>query len=444
MRRKSRVRRAAAGALIWILLAVLAALTLLPMLLTVGGSLMSEEELEQQYGGVLTSLSERDYAANRTVSFRLIPQALTGEQFQTLMVSGGAYMRQLRNALVLTVPIVVGQVAVAAMAAYSLARVKNRARRGVFFFYVILMLMPYQVTLVPNYLVARWFGWLGSRWAVIFPGVFAPMAVFWLARHMQRIPTVQAEAAGLDGAGEWHIFTRVYLPQCGGLVATVTLLVFLEYWNMVELPLVLLKEEQYPLSVTLSEISGKDAAVAFAAAVLYMIPPFLLFVNGRRHLADAAAVDGRVSKGQESVEKAAGAVQRWAVPAVSAAVLVALVCVPLLGHAVWQRRLPQVSEAQADYGVVSGSLYPHVLPEQAVVEQDGQSVLLRVRHIGDGESERLQIQYVAVTVLARDGENAAVTLAGGEWNSGDRFAVSWSEQPADGDTVRLLADAEDD
>ena len=76
------------------------------------------------------------------------------------------------------------------------------------------MLMPYQVTLVPNYLVSQWLGILNTPWSIILPGMFAPFSVFLLTKFMRRIPYSLIEAAKVDGAGEWEIFTKICLPQC--------------------------------------------------------------------------------------------------------------------------------------------------------------------------------------------------------------------------------------
>ena len=110
---------------------------------------------------------------------------------------------------------------------------------------------------------------------------------------MRRIPKAFVEAAQLDGAGEWKIFTRIYLPQCKSALYAVGLLVFFDYWNMVEQPMVLLEsEEKFPLSLYLSTINQNQVGVAFAAAVIYFIPCLLLFLHGEQYLEESAAAGG--------------------------------------------------------------------------------------------------------------------------------------------------------
>ena len=199
------------------------------------------------------------------------------------------------NSILLVLPIVIFQVAIASVAAYSFTRWRGKIRSGIFFFYVILMLMPYQVTLVPNYLVSQWLGLINTRWSIILPGIFAPFSVFLLTKFMRRIPYSLIEAAKVDGAGEWQIFTRVCLPQCRSAIFSIAILVFIDYWNMVEQPLVLLKDaDSQPLSVFLSSINSGEIGLAFAMATVYMIPSLLIFLYGEAYLVEGIANSGSV------------------------------------------------------------------------------------------------------------------------------------------------------
>ena len=161
--------------------------------------------------------------------------------------------------------------------------------------YVILMLMPYQVMLVPNYLVAEWTHLLNTRWAIILPGIFTPFSVFLLTKFMRRIPKALIEAALLDGATEWQLFTKVCLPQCRSALYSVAILSFIDYWNMVEQPIILLQNESLqPLSVYLSTINSGEVGVAFAVATIYMIPSLLLFLHGEEYLVEGITHSGSV------------------------------------------------------------------------------------------------------------------------------------------------------
>lgn len=180
------------------------------------------------------------------------------------------YWRGYATSLGLTAVILIFQLAVALLAAYGLARWQGRLRNAAYLLYCLLTLLPVQVMMLPNYLVCRAFGLLNNRLAIVLLGVFSPLAVFLLARTMQRIGREQSEAASLDGAGEWTLFRRIYLPQVKDTAYIAAGLAFLDQWSMVELPLVLLSDEsKQPLSILLTRAAF---AAPYAGAAVYLLP----------------------------------------------------------------------------------------------------------------------------------------------------------------------------
>jgi len=268
---------------------------LMPTVLTLTNSFMSQTELAANYGTIFSSLTDSKTFVSETVKLKFIPDMVTFKQYFTVLLQSPEYLLKFWNSVILVVPIVLGQVGIAALASYSLMRYRGKFRNIVFFTYVILMLMPYQVMLVPNYLVADWFKILDTRWAIIFPGIFAPFSVFLLTKFMRRIPASLIEAALIDGASEWQVFTKICLPQCRSALYSIVILVFIDYWNMVEQPIILLNDaEKQPLSVYLSTINAGEVGVAFAIAVIYMIPPLLLFLHGESYLVEGITHSGSV------------------------------------------------------------------------------------------------------------------------------------------------------
>jgi multiple sugar transport system permease protein len=279
-------------ALITIWCGVFAVLFLMPTVLTVTNSFMSESEITASYGTVFSAADGSNYIAER-VRLKFIPDMVTFKQYKTFLLESPEYLYKFWNSVFLVVPIVVFQVAVAALAAYGFAIYRGRGRELLFFGYIVLMLMPYQVTLVPNYLVAKFLNILDTRWAIVLPGIFTPFSVFILTKTMRRIPLALREAASLDGANEWQIFTKIYLPQCKSALYSVVILVFIDYWNMVEQVLVLLTDtDKQPLSVFLSQINTGEVSLAFAVATIYMIPAVLLFLHGEEYLVEGIADSG--------------------------------------------------------------------------------------------------------------------------------------------------------
>lgn len=112
---------------------------------------------------------------------------------------------------------------------------------------------------------------------------------------MRRIPQAMIEAAKLDGAGEFQIFRYIAVPLCKSVMFSVIILVFVDYWNMVEQPLVLLTDtDKYPLSVFLSQINSGEIGVAFSVAVIYMIPTLLMFAYGEDYLVEGISYSGGI------------------------------------------------------------------------------------------------------------------------------------------------------
>lgn len=276
--------------------AIAAIAFMLPTVLTIANSFMSSSEISANYGSVFatTETGGKTYISEK-VNLKFIPDMVSFSQYYTVLFKSPDYLLKFWNSVILVVPIVIFQLMVAAFAAYGFARLKGRLKEIIFFVYIIVMLMPYQVTLVPNYLVSDFLGILNTRWAIILPAVFTPFSVFLLTKIMRRIPVSLIEAAKLDGAGEMQIFRYVALPLCKSVMFSVVILVFIDYWNMVEQPLILLSDTNlYPLSVFLSKINSGEIGLAFAVATIYMIPTLLMFLYGEDYLVEGISYSGGI------------------------------------------------------------------------------------------------------------------------------------------------------
>ena len=288
-------------ALVRISLATLAAacfavLFLMPIVLTVTNSMMSASEINANYGQVFatTDTGGKVYISEK-VNLKFIPDMVSFSQYITVLFKSPEYLFKFWNSVILVVPIVAFQLLVAAGASYGFSRYRGRIKELIFFVYIILMLMPYQVTLVPNYLVSEWLNILDTKWAIWLPGIFSPFAVYLLTKYMRKIPIAVLEAAQIDGAGEWQIFRRICMPLCKGAMCSIAILIFIDYWNMVEQPLILLSDpETHPLSVFLSKINSGEIGLAFAVATIYMVPPILVFLYGEDYLVEGITYQGGI------------------------------------------------------------------------------------------------------------------------------------------------------
>lgn len=260
----------------------------IPIILTICNSFMSETEITANYGKIFetSDVGSHKFIAEK-VNLKFIPDKVSFSQYITVLFKSPDYLIKFWNSVIYVVPIVFVQLLIAALAAYGFTRFRGKKREILFFLYTIIMLMPYQVTLVPNYMVSYWLHILNSRWSILLPGFFSPFSVYLLTKYMRRISPAIIEAAKIDGAGEWQIFRHVCMPLCKSALFSVGILVFMDYWNMVEQPLILLdNQDKYPLSIFLSKINSGEIGLAFAVAVIYMIPSLLVFLYGEEYLVD--------------------------------------------------------------------------------------------------------------------------------------------------------------
>ena len=274
-----------------------AVIFLMPIVLTITNSLMTRSEINANYGVIFAKRNGVRVFISSTVNLKFIPDIVSFGQYFKVLILSPEYLLKFWNSFLYVVPIVVFQLAIASLTSYGFARYRGRVREIIFFAYIILMLMPYQVTLVPNYLVSKWLNILDTRWAIWLPGFFSPFAVYMLTKYMRRIPKSIYEAAEIDGAGEWQIFTKICLPNCRGGIASIAILLFIDYWNMVEQPLILLSDDQlHPLSVFLSKINSGEISLAFAVAVIYMVLPMMVFLYGEEYLVEGIVYQGGIKE----------------------------------------------------------------------------------------------------------------------------------------------------
>lgn len=181
--------------------------------------------------------------------------------------------------------ILIGQLVLAVPAAWAFAVYRFRFRKVLFTLYVVLMLMPFQVTMLSNYLVLDDLNLINTHWAIIFPAVFSTFPVFLIYRSFCTLPESIIDAARVDGAGEWTIFWRIGMPLASSGILSALVLNFLEYWNLMEQPLAFLEDQKlWPLSLYLPEIQLDQAGYSFVASVITLIPPVFVFLIGQEYL----------------------------------------------------------------------------------------------------------------------------------------------------------------
>lgn len=264
---------------------------LFPMAFMVTNSFMNEKEVVEAYS--YDNIGEINDKETVFMKFKFIPEGVSLMQYYRVLFRKPTFLVMFWNSIIMTVPIMLGQICISALAAYGFAKLKFPGRDWIFFGFIIVILLPYQVALVPNYIVLKKLNLLDTYHAVILPGVFSAFGVFLLRQFIRGIPDEYCEAAKIDGAGYFKTFTKVILPQCKVGLASLAILNFIDNWNMVEQPLIFLKDSNmHPLSIYLSYINSTDLGLAFACGIIYMLPTVLVFLYGENYLVRGIQLSG--------------------------------------------------------------------------------------------------------------------------------------------------------
>lgn len=197
------------------------------------------------------------------------------------------------KSLGLSLLITVLQVTVSTLAGYGFAKFRFPGSSAIFFVLMVLMILPLQVTLMPNYLLFQSMGVMGTYITLILPAVFVPLGTFIMTQSFRALPDSMVEAANLDGCGPLKTLVRILLPANTNGLICIALLSFLDAWNMVEQPLTYLSDfQQYPLAVALASVSPAEPTVLLACCVLAALPPMFLFLIFNRELGNGIVVGG--------------------------------------------------------------------------------------------------------------------------------------------------------
>ena len=256
------------------------------------GALTPEDELLATIGPALQSES-REPAV-----WCLLPSWPTLQPLVQLLLDTPTFFAMFWNACKLAFPQVAGQLVVAAPAAWAFSKLEFPGRRVLYGAYLVLMVLPFQITMVPNYLVLDRLGLMDTPWAVILPGVFSAFPVFIIKKGFDAVPQSLLEAAALDGAGPLRCFVSVGLPLGLPAVLSAAILGFIEAWNAIEQPMMFLKDKaNWPLSLYLSNITAGDLGLAMVASLMMLAPPLLLFLTGRKYLEQGIGLAASINEG---------------------------------------------------------------------------------------------------------------------------------------------------
>ena len=211
---------------------------------------------------------------------RLSPRMFSLSQYYQILITDNTVLHLFVNSVMYTVMILLGQAIIIPAMAFALSKFRFPGRDGLFFVIILLMLLPFQVTMVPNVLTLRAMGLLNTIWAVVLPMWFAPFYIFLVRQFMVSLPGELIEAASIDGAGTFRTYVHIVLPVCRPILGAAAALSFADCWNLVEQPLTYLTERAdiQPLSVMFNQLANENTGFEFAGAALYILPALFVYL----------------------------------------------------------------------------------------------------------------------------------------------------------------------
>lgn len=263
---------------IYIILGLLCAALMFPVYIAVILPFQASDELSQTITPLIKNVEEYiriDFAA----------QYPTLEHFSGLLLYTPEFYTVFWNSLLMAGIILLFQIIVAIPSAWAFARLNFKGKNLLFNAYVLFMLMPFQITMLSQYIVLNNMELMNTRLAVILPAIFSTLPVFLIYRGFADIPPDVADSARIDGANEFQVLRYIGIPLGKSGILSCIVLSFLDIWNMVEQPLAFLKDKElYPLSLYLPTIDISNAEMLFAAAAVTLIPAAFVFIIGQDFL----------------------------------------------------------------------------------------------------------------------------------------------------------------
>lgn len=276
---RKKVRRIRAGKLLAAsALFGTALFTIAPLLFLITGTWMGDAEIAEYLSPVLNG-------SDGFAGFRLLPRYPTMKHVIELFLDSPEFFHMFWNTMKITSGIMAGQLIFGMPGAWGLSRYSFPGKKLIYQLYIILMMMPFQVMMLSEYLVLEQIGRNNTLSAVILPGAFSTFSVFLMYRFFCEIPEQIIEAARVDGAGEWQLFVQIGVPLGRAGIFSAMILLFLECFSMVEQPTAFLKEKSlWPLSLYLPEIGISQTGFALCASLVALLPALLLFLAGQDYL----------------------------------------------------------------------------------------------------------------------------------------------------------------
>jgi multiple sugar transport system permease protein len=214
-----------------------------------------------------------------------IPRTIAWDNY-TKTIAAMPFGRFYLNSLIVTISVTVLQIVTSSLAAFAFARLRFRGRNALFLLYLATLMIPFQVTMIPNFIIVRLLGWYDTYQALILPPAFSAFSTFLLRQYFMGIPFDLDEAARIDGASSFRIWWSIILPLSGPVLAALAIFVSLNTWNDFLWPLIVTNSpEMRTLPVGLSTFQGQfkvEWNLLMAGSVIAMLPVLAVYIIAQR------------------------------------------------------------------------------------------------------------------------------------------------------------------
>jgi multiple sugar transport system permease protein len=225
----------------------------------------------------------------------LIPSRRAWENYP-LALAMLPFGRLYLNSLFVAGSITIAQLITCSLGAFAFARIRFPGREALFLLYLATMMVPFEVTLIPNFILIRQLGWIDSYAALIVPFIFSAYGTFLLRQYFLGIPRDLDDAAKMDGASYFTIYRRIYLPLSGPALATLGVFVFLFFWNSLFWPLVVTNSmEMRTVPYGLAMFVGREIVqwnLMMAATTVAVVPTLIVFLLAQRYFVQGITLTG--------------------------------------------------------------------------------------------------------------------------------------------------------
>jgi multiple sugar transport system permease protein len=224
-----------------------------------------------------------------------IPKPFTLDNFKDVwtIVPFGRYFF---NSLFVAVAVTVGEVLTSALAAYAFARLRFPGRDAMFLLYLATLMIPGQVTIIPNFILMRYLGWINTYQGLIIPTAFTAFGTFLLRQYFLSIPRELEEAARVDGASYFEVWWRIIMPLASPAIATLGVFSFMGAWNSFLWPFIMVsRSDMRTLTVALRSLQteyGTEWGMMMAGSLLAMLPMLIIFLSAQRYFVRGIATTG--------------------------------------------------------------------------------------------------------------------------------------------------------